>query len=520
MNFAKMSTISLLFLMLFSFGFAEVNAQSFKVRKNRFKWKKPKVKDPIKTVTDLVKDTGRELGKAGDNVVREANKVTGNIEKATTKAGKDFATTIRKAGDDTAAEGRRGGKNLGDAGVAVFNYTERQAKGYGKILTDAEKRIREGKFADALYHVAVDPLSNTEENLALATQESKLVNIAGQVAASAYGGPGGAAAYASWSTFRKTGDADLALRVGIITGLTNAGFAAAGTLPSGTVPEIAKKAVVTGAVGGLGVAASGGDEAAIREAFLLSGGMVLVQDGYKKFTGHPLDARAAEGEPYCMLTNPYINSECGPPPEAYVRNPDGTVKYEKGQPVVDFSKLDPKRSYVGEWYNPEKPINIKSDNSLVMQSVAKVPGMNAMGLFHDKWAFAWDMNSLTNKATIAPAIVITYFGTPAPINDLIQETNENAAKDENSVRQARINSSEEEQASSFLCMKDGLSRSIFIATGTDKSQIACVVIYQKDKETKEDLAPWYALKDQDYCNIPSVKLARDHVERGWSCYSR
>jgi hypothetical protein len=49
-----------------------------------------------------------------------------------------------------------------------------------------------------------------------------------------------------------------------------------GNLPAGTTAEFAKKAVVTGAVGGLAVTAVGGDQEAVRDAFLRSGGMVLV----------------------------------------------------------------------------------------------------------------------------------------------------------------------------------------------------------------------------------------------------
>lgn len=38
-----------------------------------------------------------------------------------------------------------------------------------------------------------------------------------------------------------------------------------------------------------------------------------------------------------------------------------------------------------------------------------------MGLFHDKWVVSWGMDTLTNKATIFPAIVLTYVGTGAPL---------------------------------------------------------------------------------------------------------
>jgi hypothetical protein len=498
----------------------------------------------VRTVVKVAEKAGKTVGEAPGNVIREgergaknvANEVGGvhdNVVRATGDAlndtvktigiaHSDVATAIRRAGDDTEAEIGRAGKNLEDAEVAIREYIERKAEGTIETLTDAERRVREGKVVDALFHLAIDPLRKEEKNMALATQESKLVDAVGRTAASVYGGPQGAAAYAAWSTYRRTGDADLAMRVGVITGLANKGFDLAGEMPIGNEWEIAKKAAIAGSIGGLAVAASGGDEAAVRDGFLMAGGMVLVRDGYKKYTGHNLDPKGAEGPPYCMKGNPLNDPDCPPPLKALKLNEDGSVFYDdKGNPVVDFSKLNPKRPLVGEWSKSGED-NWKLDNSKFMTSVARVPGMNAMALFHDKWAVSWKLEGLANYASIVPAVVLTYtgtyVGTGAAINAQIQDVNIKTAQDEQPDVTAA--SARDGEPTSFLCMKDNLSRSIFIAIANDEKDLACVVIYQKDKESKEDFAPWYALKDKDYCKIPATKLAQDHIAWGWSCFAR
>ncbi|WP_244510670.1 hypothetical protein [Microvirga guangxiensis] len=91
--------------------------------------------------------------------------------------------------------------------------------------------------------------------------------MAPQIAASTYGGPAGAAAFAAWYTNKKTGDLDHAIRGGVIAGAASAGYANTSAMPSGTVGEVAKKALFTGAVGGVAFAAAGGNDAAVCDAF-------------------------------------------------------------------------------------------------------------------------------------------------------------------------------------------------------------------------------------------------------------
>jgi len=217
------------------------------------------------------------------------------------QCGGDICKTLEKAVKDTVAETNRGLKNLGDAGKAIERFVENEIHGIGNSISDAEKRVREGKVVDAFWHFATDPAKHAEKDAAEAAKKSNILGTVGVVAASAYGGPGGAAAYAAWLTYRQTGNAELALKVGLLAGVTKAGFNSVASIPSDPAGQIAKKALLTGAIGGTAVAAAGGDKQAVWEGFLRSGGMMLVQDGYRRVTDHPLDDKAmqsSKGEAY------------------------------------------------------------------------------------------------------------------------------------------------------------------------------------------------------------------------------
>lgn len=345
--------------------------------------------------------------------------VTQGVQQAAEQAKKlksDVEWNLQKAAKDTVAETGRVASGLGDAAEAIGRFLDNQVRSIGPALTNAERRLREGKVVDALWHLSTEPTQSTSRNAALAVQESAYLNTVAQVAATAYGGPQGAAAYAAWLTFNQTGDADLALRAGVLTYATSLAFKSAGTIDSS---ELAKKAAVTAAIGGLAVAAAGGNEAAIKEGFLRAGAMVVIQDGYQRYAGSEIDGRSSKGEAYCMSAE---NEACSPPKEAYIRDAKGEiVRDSQGQPVIDMKKIDPRIPHVGKW-SEASGVKWDQERSTFMTSVSRVPGMNAMALFHDQWSVSWDMGPTSNVATIIPAVVLTYTGTGAPYYDLLQRT--------------------------------------------------------------------------------------------------
>lgn len=348
------------------------------------------------TVDKAVKDVAATVKKAFDDGVRTV-----------AKAADDVAKNVDKAGKDTAAEAGRFGREVETAGRALVHHVENTTKGHITASQRAIQQVREGKVIDAIWHAGLAPIQISEKSASEAVLESSYLRAVGQIVATTYGGPAGAAAYTAWLTFKQTGDASLALRVGLLSGASAYAFSSASQI-DGSV----KKAIVTGAIGGLGVAAAGGDENAVREAFLMAGGMVLIQDGFREYTTHDADPSPSKGEAYCISA---ASTDCTTLPKGAIVGTD-----DKGNFIVDMTNAE---------INPAVPaVGLKdhtayfSEQNQFMTSVSRVPGMQAMAVFHDVWAIKWDMGALMTPATILPAMVLTYTGFGAPYYDKLRET--------------------------------------------------------------------------------------------------
>lgn len=478
----------------------------------------PVVRDSVEAAGDIAHNVVKEVGNAGENVASEVS-----------SAGKSTSKVVEKAAADIYAEAGRGVKNLEELGVAVAKYVERVGTDHVHLISEAEQRIREGKFADALWHASIDPLKDQEGRAAKLAQESSLANTIGATAASAYGGPSGAAAYSAWYAYRATNDIDIALRAGLISGATSAGLGAVGDMPveqASLVPDMTKKAIMGGAIGGLAVAAAGGDKDAVLEGFIRSGGMILIQDGYKEFTGGQdlaENTKAPTYEAFCSLSVAPIASTAGcqaPPEDWFLKNEDGSFKIIDGKKALDMSKVDNHYSYLGKAVAEGEPAQwyTGAETGGLMNGIAKVPGLNAMAIFHDQWVIQAPLTGLNNQATIIPAIVFTYLGTEAGI--------------QNEIQKAAINSKEPESspAESYLCMKgkgvtegsteQPVSRIIAVGKGKTPEELACIVVYQREGDALANNAPWYALNDKNYCDSKAGQLASDHIAEGWKCLVR
>ena len=395
----------------------------------------------------------RNVGRTVEKGVQDMNKTTGiaihDLGKATGKVADDARKTLEKGLQDASRESGRAGKNIVqetgrvkanavDIFKALEKYAETNISGTIALTKSTEQRIREGKLLDAVFHVALDPLTKQEEAAFLATQQSKYLNTAAATAAGVYGGPGGSAAYAAWQTYRASGgNAELAFRAGIITGLTSSSLKVVGSMSGSEAKEMLQKSVLAGAIGGLAIAASGGDEEQIKKGFILGGGMVLIQDLYQNYTNQPLDASPANKDPYCIGVN---DPSCDVLKSAYYTD-------KNGNKVFDASKLDRNASHVGvgtkfdDKGNPiilKKDIPWSSDQSVLMRSAAKVPGMNAMGLFHDKLVVSWAISdNIGNQLTIFPAMLFTYLGTDGGLTTKIA----NVTTEQNVQQQSQNNES-------------------------------------------------------------------------------
>ena len=507
-------------------------------------------KDVVKGANELI-TTGKTGGVLA-NTVKQAGNGAADLDewRRTGKCGGDICKTIDKALRDSRDEAQRAKENVEDAGQAIGHFIEAQAQGVGHALSDAERRFREGKFVDAMWHLATDPIRNTENSAAIAAQESSLLAAVGSVAASAYGGPGGAAAYSAWLTYKATGSLDAAIRVGVITAATAYANAKVAEIPNTEANYLIKRAAISGAIAGAGVAAAGGDDQAMLDAVMMSAGMVVVQDQYQKITEHPLDdknLRHSQGPAYCINVTSAVmqgptTPNCVPIEDIYVRDAQGRIQFEDSAGTVPklndpkrlMAMLDAKRPHVGLMSEPGDT-GVKNllagETGPVMTAVSKVPGMNAMAVLHDQVMVNADFSGVTgtviNVTTIPPAMVVTYVGAGGPVYDIIRRSAiENDRRNDFDYRtsvqsalavQKGVTTPMPESyvSRSYVCTHGGLGRTIAVEHPRPDSGYTCRVLYETENGFS---TPWSARNDANYCDGRADALAATLIQQyGWNC---
>jgi hypothetical protein len=354
-------------------------------------------KDASRTVEKLGDDTLTTFQKAGGDTVRTLEKAGGDTFATIQQAGDDSIKTIYKAAGDAIATYVKAWRDTGeqakssfndavDAGKAVSHYVENQVNAEINAAGNAGKRLRDGKVVDSMWGAATEPLKSSEENFAKATQESELLNTAAGTAAAVYGGPAGAAAYAAWSTYRRTGNADMALRAGVLAAVTSQMGTSVAQMPAGTTGEIIKKAAMAGAAGGISVAAAGGDEQAIKDGFLKSAGAVLVQGGSDRLKAYSPAAKDAYDTVQCISAR---DVDCLSN-TTWARDAKGRILNDQnGKPRIDTSKLDPKQ-YIGRWTGLDPKSAEGKENAFITQ-ISKLPQTEAIPILKNQWVLTWTL---------------------------------------------------------------------------------------------------------------------------------
>jgi hypothetical protein len=205
----------------------------------------PEVKiEPKKTLDKTLNETGKAIGAVGTGAATLIDSGLKEITKPITDSGasEQIAQTIKTS----------------------TTFVEDQFQSVDQSLKENEKRLLEGKVLDAMYHLATDPAQATSTNSAKAISSSPLLNQVAAAAASAYGGPAGAAAYASWLTYETTGDINAALKAGVMAG-TSAYLQSGDVMPE--MPPELKQQIAKFSVNASAIAASGGNEQDIMNAF-------------------------------------------------------------------------------------------------------------------------------------------------------------------------------------------------------------------------------------------------------------
>lgn len=347
--------------------------------------------DPFRIPETISKKVKAEIERSGDALFAQAavnlsttvtqlnEDIKSAVENAIAtqdKANKDFTRNLVKAGDDYI-----------DALRAVYHFAEREFKSKGDVLSNADMRLREAKFIDAFWHIGTEQISLTNMHANLATQESAWLDQAVQAAITAYSGPAGAAAYAAWKAYNlSNGDIGLALKAGVYAYALSAGGGKVSQMPTGTAGEVFKKAAVTGAMGGLAVAASGGSTEESLDAFVRSGGAVVVQAGQdyaqKKYVDpaakNYFDPAKAKLDSFCMTAS---GMRCAEAEKLYY---DTNERVKKLQSLKDIS--------------PTVVVTKGGD-----------------------WSISWDKERIGRPRVNEPAIVVTYIGTGSPYRGLVNQ---------------------------------------------------------------------------------------------------
>lgn len=233
-----------------------------------------------KDVRNTAKKTEKDVKKASDKAINDFGQAAGE---ALQDSGKVVGSTVSGAVtivDSGLKEITKpitesdANKQISEAIQASATFAEDQLKSVDKSLKENEKRLRQGKVLDAMYHVGADQITSTSSNSAKAVASSALLNQVATAAVSAYGGPTGAAAYASWLTYETTGDLDAAMKAGVLAGAS--AYLQSNDVMNG-VPEEMKQEIAKFSVNASAIAASGGNEKDIIKAFEIQAKAAAVQ---------------------------------------------------------------------------------------------------------------------------------------------------------------------------------------------------------------------------------------------------
>ena len=343
--------------------------------------------DLLSAVSRLLEPMGRELERGVQNLGKEAKLLAQNVGR-----------NLEKASQDIGKQLERDIQNTGDLFVAVEGYLENQIKAWGDIVTDAERRVMEGKIVDALWHIGTDQIKHTEENAFTALQQSSLLNSIAASVVTIYGAPYGGAIYAAWFTYKQTGSLDLALKVAVITYLTSEGMGQAKQ-----ITDVAKRTLVTSAVAATAIAASGGTEKDIIDGFLKGAALSIASEAYRNMTSAEIEGKAPTQAPLDK--------------QELLKDKRLVFLNKKGEEVLDITKLSREATHVGL----DSGTGIFSEKGYPLQLFAKVPYVNDMAYFHDQWCAVEGFGITPTVVTIIPATILTVAGSERPVLDEIIE---------------------------------------------------------------------------------------------------
>lgn len=237
--------------------------------------------DIDREATKAKKSIDKEASRAKGKLDKKATELKNNIDKEAARAKRDIDTELLRLKDNIDREATKlksdidreltdAREDVDEAVDAAIVFVETQYASTLDTLSEAEQLVEEGKLLDAVWHVATEPAQDTKDNFVKAVTSSELLGQVAAIGASAYGGPAGAAAYAAWLTYETTGSLDHAIKAGIISGIATSGEAYATSIKGSMLADNLKREIVKASVNACAVAASGGSQEDIEDAFMSS----------------------------------------------------------------------------------------------------------------------------------------------------------------------------------------------------------------------------------------------------------
>ncbi len=329
----------------------------------------------------------------------------------------------------------------------------------GGVPQSGEAEAGAGELIDSVVQALAGNEAATPNGADRVARAFTLGNAMAQLASGVYGGPPGGAAYASWWAYQQPGaTAAQALRVGLLAGV---GLWGVRKDTDGTeVPTVViQRTSLAAALGGLAIAAAGGDEQALREVFFDAGAAVLWQDGSRVY--------CFSGLVHCQQ----------PPASAAVYQGDRLQGWALGQ-------LEPVSAQAG---------------ALPAQTSGRLPTTTPMALHNSGsipldsgWTLSWQVPQGIEPGLLYPVVALTR-GAAAP---------------------PPAASSVPTVASRYLCEQRGATRAIWVVPGDKQAGYVCRTMYQVDK-TRAVL--WNALQNPDVCEAKArAQVAREQAH-GYQC---
>ena len=222
-----------------------------------------------KKIISKVSTLSNTLDKVWDDKITPLTAVVGEQWASlltSTEINKNELGTAVKETWNKAVKDSQVGNEISNATASITRFIINEVDDTKQTASNSTKLMNDGKLLNGLWYLSTDMIKNTDNNLATAVQESELINTLAKITATSYAGPQGAAAYASWYSYKETKNPETALKVGIMSGVSNAGFSPISDPVS--ISQLLKNNIITGVMAGLSAAVSGGDANSVKEAFL------------------------------------------------------------------------------------------------------------------------------------------------------------------------------------------------------------------------------------------------------------